>query len=158
MKNSHYLVSLVEHKEFVEGEYWWRQQFGSGDVVVREGARCRKIYYIESGEVSISARLEMEESSLKPGISTLSAGEVFGEPALFEEMPRSATVTALSDCTLLVFDAEGLLQFLDQHQALGYDVMKEMLYSQILRLRKNNERLFSLLAWGLKAHGIDKHL
>jgi CRP-like cAMP-binding protein len=73
-----------------------RVEAAAGDVVIREGEPGDLFYVIESGEVEVT----------KEGrhVATLGSGEFFGEIALLRDVPRTATVTALSDTVLQALD------------------------------------------------------
>lgn len=153
------LFKLLENPDFDEGVYWHRDRVGANEVVFYEGTQERDIYLILSGKVRIVGKVEIDEQRrIKPGFGELSQGDVFGELALFDDEPRSATVTAISDIELAVIDGVALLRFLDDHPEIGYPVIKELISTLVLRMRKANQKIFSLFAWGLKTHGIDEHL
>ncbi len=47
---------------------------------------------------------------------------------------------------------------LERHPDVGYAFLKTLFYVLSERLGKANQRVEHLFAWGLKVHGIDKHL
>ena len=55
-------------------------------------------------------------------------------------------------------DGEQLSRYLDAHPEIGYRVLKTLFAIVIERLSSANRRIEYLLGWGLKAHGIEKHL
>ena len=71
-------------------------ELGPGEVLFREGDAGDGAYLIVSGRVSISKRTPQGEQQL----TTLEAGETFGEIAVFAEQPRTATVSAVEPTTL----------------------------------------------------------
>lgn len=153
------LFDLLEKPEFPEGEYWRRLHVGANTAVFHEGERGREIYLILSGSVRIVGNVDLDEQRrIKPGFSELFQGELFGELAMFDDEPRSASVVTVSDVELAVMDGVALLRFLDAHPQIGYPIVKELISTLVLRLRKANQRIFSLFAWGLKSRGIDEHL
>ena len=81
---------------------------------------------------------------------------MFGELALFDERPHCATVSAVSETELAVIEGPLFLEFLDEHREIGYSILKAILCQLVARLRKTDASVFSLLAWGLKAHELDK--
>ena len=72
--------------------------FGRGSVICRQGDPGGSLFVVGSGQVEIVLEEEGDETRL----ATLSPGEFFGELALLDGEPRSATAKALSDCTCLV--------------------------------------------------------
>jgi CRP-like cAMP-binding protein len=153
------LFGLLENPEFSEGVYWRRLHIDANRVVFHEGETGREIYLILSGVVRIVGNVDLDEKHrIKPGFCELSQGDLFGELAAFDDAPRSATVVAVSDVELAVMDGVALLQFLDEHPEIAYPIAKELITTLVLRLRKANQRIFSLFAWGLKSRGIDEHL
>jgi CRP-like cAMP-binding protein len=71
-------------------------RFRQGEVILREGDTGEEMFFIESGRVRV-VRGKGPNALL---LAELGAGDLFGEMALLTGMPRSATVTALSDLNL----------------------------------------------------------
>ena len=63
------------------------RDFPAGAVIFEEGDPGSRMYVIQSGEVRILKRVGAREITL----ARLGAGEAFGEMALLEGQPRSAT-------------------------------------------------------------------
>jgi len=136
-----------------------QQTFDAGHPIVLEGSDGRGLYLLVKGAARVTERVRLEDQRhIQPGLCDLQAGDVFGELSLFEIAPRSASVIALDSCELLMFDAERLVAYFDEHPEQGYPVLKELFSVLSNRLRQADKRLGSLFAWGLKAHGIDQHL
>ena len=74
-----------------------RDEVASGTTVIREGEPGDRFYVLLSGVAAVS------QSSLG-GRSILRAGEFFGEVALTMDMPRTATVTAMTPCVVASCD------------------------------------------------------
>jgi CRP-like cAMP-binding protein len=62
--------------------------YNDGDIICHEGDEGKSMYVIQSGKVEVIKK--RPEGELKLRIMT--KGEIFGEIALFDHMPRSATV------------------------------------------------------------------
>lgn len=151
--------ALLRHPEFTEGLHWSRVFYGPHQTIVEEGEVGSQVFLVLGGRVRILGDVTVgEDRRIRPGFFDLDVGEVFGELALFDREPRSASVVAVTDCELAVIDGDRLLAFLDQHTDLGYEVLKELVTALVGRLRNTNRKLFSLMAWGLRAHGLDEHL
>ena len=74
--------------------------FSPGEVIIREGAVGDAAYMIVSG----NCRAYRTVSGQKEVLTTMGAGEVFGEMALLLEEPRAASVEAVDQVTVLVLD------------------------------------------------------
>jgi GNAT superfamily N-acetyltransferase len=72
----------------------------AGEVLMREGERGDDMYLILEGAVEVSRNLPRGRRVL----TTLGAGQIFGEGAFLLGTPRSADVTALAECHLLAVD------------------------------------------------------
>jgi voltage-gated potassium channel len=80
-----------------------------GEVLMREGDTGECMYFIVSGQVEVRG---------KAGTFILKAGDFFGEIALIERCPRTATVTSLTRGQLLVLDARDFHKFVANDHAL----------------------------------------
>ena len=70
------------------------------------GEPGESLYVVRSGEVELFIR---DTAGQKIALAIAGAGEVFGELALLDRGPRTATAVALSDCELLELDRDDLL-------------------------------------------------
>jgi len=64
-----------------------------GEAVVRLGERGKAMYFVVAGEITV------EREDAKP--VSLQTGQFFGEIALIDDRPRTATVRAVTSCQLL---------------------------------------------------------
>lgn len=76
-----------------------------GTEVIREGEPGHSFYVIARGSVRVT-RLDKEAGQVQ--LAELRDGAIFGELALLSAAPRSATVSAITDCDLLEFDRDAL--------------------------------------------------
>jgi voltage-gated potassium channel len=82
-----------------------------GERLIRKGDQADSMYFIVSGDVEV----DQETSAPK---ARLSAGEFFGEIALIAERTRTATITALTPCKLLLLHKDDFESFMDAHPDL----------------------------------------
>src|SRR5262245_20402399 len=77
-------------------------KFKAGNTIISEGEDGNTAFLIVSGSVKVSVGQEAKAKTL----TTLGAGEVFGEMCLIEPGPRSATVKAVTDteCVVTSYD------------------------------------------------------
>jgi len=66
----------------------------AGEVIIKEGDQAAGFFVINSGKVEV---VQDVDGSNPQQLATLSAGDFFGEMALFEGFPRNATVRAMED-------------------------------------------------------------
>lgn len=76
-----------------------------GEVVIAEGEPGQSFYVIARGAVRVTKRRAQGDVIT---LASLHDGSIFGEMALVSASPRTATVTADSDCDLLEFDRDAL--------------------------------------------------
>ncbi len=74
-----------------------RDEVAAGTAIVREGENGDRFYVLLSGIAAVS------QNSLG-GRRVLRAGEYFGEVALAMQVPRTATVTAMTPCVVASCD------------------------------------------------------
>src|SRR5262245_21242172 len=67
--------------------------FRAREVIFREGDKPDGVYYLCTGKVQVSRKLGGHDQV----VAQLEADSVFGELAMVDDRPRSATVTAMED-------------------------------------------------------------
>ena len=153
------LKEIIRDSAFVKETAWWHREFSAQEHILRAGEEGRSLFLVESGELRVTGRVELGgQRPVQPGICDLKAGDLFGELSLYAAHPRNASVIAITDGSLLEIDSGQLSRYLDDHPELGYCFLKELFITQAQRLDRSNQRVESLFAWGLKAHGIDNYL
>lgn len=73
-----------------------------GDVIIEQGSVGDYFYFLKSGRCVISRKPAPHSKEIRLGV--LEKGEIFGEDALITDAPRTVSVTALTDVTLLRLD------------------------------------------------------
>jgi F420-non-reducing hydrogenase small subunit len=94
--------------------------FEKGEIVCREGDPGDTMYIIQSGAVKISRNREGEEMVL----AILEQGEFFGEMALVDQQPRSATVSTMSRTRLLPLTRTSFLQRTSRDPGISLHLIK----------------------------------
>ncbi len=105
--------------------------FKAGETIFLQGQAGDKMYIIETGEVELARRFGPSERQ----ISALAVGDFFGEMSVLEDLPRTATARALSDCRLLPIDPATFDHLLRQHP----EITVRMLRTLSGRLREIDE-------------------
>lgn len=109
--------------------------FRRGDVILKEGEQSTEVYIVLSGQVEVVTELTEDTTSL----IILGAGQSFGEMALLDAGPRSATIRCISaEATLLTFSRDELLAFWDKECRVGYRMILNVARDLAFKLRIRN--------------------
>ena len=107
--------------------------FSAGAEIFKEGDAGDGIYVVKEGAVEISVSMGQNNQRV---FAKLGPGELFGEMAVLELKPRSATAIAAADTQVYFIPREELLVMLGNSPALSLELLREI--SQ--RLRDFNRR------------------
>ncbi|TGE08315.1 cyclic nucleotide-binding domain-containing protein [Hymenobacter fodinae] len=107
-------------------------QFQDGETIFRKGDMGTSLYIIYDGEVSI---MNQEHH-----LATFRTGDFFGELALLDAEPRSATATARGDVTAFRLDQEDFYDVMEECSEVLHNILRVLCQ----RLRLQNERLKQL--------------
>jgi CRP-like cAMP-binding protein len=80
------------------------RRWTSGERITREGEIDNTLYLIQHGQVDILKKIASRQGEREEKIASLREGDSFGEMALLDQLPRSASVVANSDSVLLALD------------------------------------------------------
>jgi CRP-like cAMP-binding protein len=107
--------------------------FKKGHVLFHEGDDGEEMYIVQSGKVAIKKKLKEGDATL----AVLEKGDFFGEMAILERMPRSASAEVIEEGDLIVIAGE---IFGDMIKA-NPEIAVRMLRKQSIRLRETNKQL-----------------
>ncbi len=118
------------------------QEYSLGTVIIEENEQPREtLFVIEKGELVVSTgevgpdgHNIVSESML----TTLGAGDVFGEIALIDDMPHSANVKAMSDAAIVMIPSKKLREIIDSDARAGMAIYKNLAKLLCERLRLSN--------------------
>jgi len=112
--------------------------YPDGEPIVRQGEMGDSMFVIQQGNVEVLR----EEAGRTFRLTSLGPGELFGEMALFEKAPRSATVRAVGEARVLTVDKRTFLQRVQEDPSLAFRVLQTMsarirsLDGEVARLRE----------------------
>lgn len=127
---------------------------GEGDTVFRQGEPGEHLYIIVSGTVRLSATTE---GGLEQPIALHGSASCFGEMALLDGEPRSASAVAARPAELLRVDRQELEAMLRRHPAAREKFLREGVSLVSSRLRSANERYWGLAGRSLRARAGAAH-
>ncbi|XP_034825335.1 uncharacterized protein [Maniola hyperantus] len=95
--------------------------YGPGRVIVRQHQEAHAMYFIISGDVTVSQLIfdELIQQHVSVEVGVMLPGDMFGEVSLLHNIPRTATVTTNDHCELLALmkeDFKNVLQASIQKQ------------------------------------------
>jgi putative methionine-R-sulfoxide reductase with GAF domain len=96
--------------------------YSEGEVIFQEGEEGDRMYVVQSGSVRITKKTPSGQIPM----ATLEEGEIFGEMALFDRLPRSATASAIGDTRILGIDKKKLFQSIDRDPTLVFRLIESM--------------------------------
>lgn len=121
----------------------WERSFEKGYTVVREGrAGSGYMYVIREGQVSVS---KLSKDGREMILDFLGAGDFFGEMALLDGEPRSASVRTLRPTSMFVLSEAVFLQALRASPELALALIREL----SRRLREVDEQVGGLYFQGV---------
>jgi len=105
------------------------KRYAAGETIMREGEPRAHMYYLHTGTAVVLAKgREVEE---------VTSGGIFGEMAMIDHGPRSASVVARTDCEAVAVNEQLFLLLVHQTPFFAIDVMRTL----VRRLRAMNELL-----------------
>jgi len=113
----------------------FRQSYQKSEVIFEEGSTGSEMYLIHSGRVLLSIR---QDEAREVPLVVLNPGDFFGEMALVDDSPRSATASAVEDHTeLIIMDRARFLFMVRQQPEFALSLM----HTLCRRLRDMDKRL-----------------
>ena len=110
----------------------------AGDYFCRENAPAHSMFVLEAGSVRVIKSWQGRDVELR----RLAAGDCFGEMALIDLYPRSASIRAAEDCRALEFGPEDLMH-LFEHDMEQFALIQMNLARELSRrLRDTDAKLF----------------
>ena len=153
------LNDILESSQLEEGVAWKRVFYNAGDKIIEKDEIGSSIFFVEDGCVRVFGVADLEKDvKVSPSLCDLEKGSIFGDICLYSRHRRTATVRALTNSCVLEVRSELLSAYLDDHPEVGYVFLKGLFEIMAARLETAGDRIEKLLAWGIKAHDIDKYL
>jgi len=114
----------------------YSKTFKAGSQIFSEGDFGREMYIILKGEVEIFRILDGKKSQL----AVLKQGDIFGELAIIDKFPRSATAVALTDSVVLAVNSSAFESVILESK----DFTKKIIKLLSTRIRRTNDIVLSI--------------
>jgi len=118
---------------------------GTTDAVFNQGEEGRDLYIVSDGRVAI--RVATQDGSAID-VAELGPGDFFGEMAIFEDAPRSATCVMVEGGRLYRLRKADFFALMDRHPQTAIKIMYRMVAITTNRLNATSSFLSDLVRWG----------
>ena len=132
-----------------------RHEIKNGELALRAGDRGETAYFILSGAVEVF----IERDGRHVTLARLGKGEIFGEMAIIDPGPRSASVRAVEDTICIVTTYDDFTRSITENPQFATEFLRTL----VARLREANARIVELsdgrgesLRKLLQKHGRDR--
>lgn len=146
LKNSPLFEGLsgaeIESLEPLFGE----KRIPEGKTVFVENMPGEFLYLIEQGAIKISKMLAESDEKI---LVILGPDDFFGEMAILERTPRSATARVAEDACLLSLQRKDFEVLCEESPKLGLKLMRNIIRTFTRRVRENSEEYREMLIWSL---------
>jgi len=122
-----------------------KKEIPAGKTVFIENMPGESLYLVESGEIDISKMLSEGDEQL---LVSLGTGEVFGELAILDETPRSATARVSRDAVLWRLERPDFEQLCRDHPVSGLRFVRNLVALFCQRIRENNREYREMILLG----------
>ena len=112
------------------------RRYRAGETVFAEGSAGAEMYVVTSGCIEIRDTAAPDEP-----VAAVCAGEMFGEFALIDSLPRSMAAVCAEDATVLVIAKHDFERLMAQHADLGSHIYRNIAETLVGRLRRTNVSL-----------------
>ena len=115
----------------------FKQFFSAGHTIFEQGDLPKHLYFVATGVVEIFIQVK----TARKIVATIEKGGIFGEMAVVDDKPRSATANAKTDVTCFALDASQLDTIIQTHPNFSLKLIR--LLSK--KLRDSNEHISELI-------------
>jgi CRP/FNR family cyclic AMP-dependent transcriptional regulator len=112
-------------------------------LLFTEGDPGEALYIVVDGSVRIS---KVVPGAKEEAMAFMERGGCFGEMALFDEFPRSATAIAHEECRVLFIEKEAFLDLLRSDPVIARKILWAFCRTLSVRLRETTDRIVALFA------------
>lgn len=139
LKNTAFFQGFTPTQISLTAEFLHERKFAANEHIFEIGHPGAALYFVTEGEVSIEIP---GESTVAPvQLAKLSKGSFFGEMALIDDAPRSASARAETEVTVLALPRSELESMLQQTPFLGGLVFKALAQITSSRMKATLERM-----------------
>ncbi len=132
IRNVYFFNGLTDDEILSIGNVCHKQTLNTGEIICKEGSEANRFFIILSGAVEVWKDYYQKEPDM---LAVHGPGHLFGEMALVDELPRSATVIAREKTELLYIYRDDFQRIIKENSSIALSIMK----SVSAMIRKSNE-------------------
>lgn len=121
------------------------QKVPKGRAIVEEDSLGESMFVLMRGRVRVEKKTPADDRYTVTFLSH-ERGDFFGELGLLDSDRRSATVTAETECEVIVIERDRFIQFGDANPVAGLSVTRRIASNLASRLRRANDDVITLFA------------
>ncbi len=144
LKDINIFQGLTSYERAKIAKYFKKKEYMSKEVIIKEGDAGDGMFVIKRGAVKITKKLSSKNEQV---LANLVDGDFFGEMALLDGSPRSATVTAISPVKMLELYRASLQEFVDKEPRIGVKVLYNLAKIMAERIRESGDKIRDILIW-----------
>ena len=142
LKENEIFRPLNDREIAVVSKFVDEKNYPAGSSLFYENMKGEAMYIVVSGQVRLSKMLsEGEEKTL----TTMGAGDYFGENALLEEGPRTVTAIVSQDSSLLIIKRAAFNKLLEEEPKAAVKIIMGMYQVLSGRIRKASPKLQQMI-------------
>lgn len=140
LKNVDLFANLPDQALESLSAYAKRRRYPKNTIILMEGDACNHFYVVETGTLKVFVE---DANGRQATLNILGPGEHFGELALIDGAPRSASVMTVTDAELLAISQRDFHTFIEDDHAISLELMKALV--KRVRMLTDNVRDLALL-------------
>jgi len=147
---------ILRRNQMWEKKPRYERQLMPGETLFQEGDTGEEMYFIRKGKIKISIGEEDQEKVL----AILKDGDFFGEMAVIDGSPRSASATSIDETDLIIIDKESFISKINENPLVAYVI--EILTKRVrtldeqlnyLTIKSDEERIIHFILARAKQQG-----
>lgn len=123
------------------------RSFDIGMCAISEGDPGDSLFVVQRGRMQVEKEIG---GNTTKRLQELGPGDFFGEMSFLNKAPRSASVRALTECSVLKVSAEKFDKLIAENAPLGIKFLRGMARELTWRLRTTNEELKKAIEWAIE--------
>jgi CRP-like cAMP-binding protein len=149
LKDLAFFSDLTEEEVEVVSKILNKKEFRTGETVFKDSEDGQSLFIIKKGEVKACKTAPDGELFT---LTTMRAGDIFGEMSFLDARPRSATIVALSDLDTYMIDKADFEGLVDNHPRIIYKLLKNIVFTIHDIVRRMNTSYMEMInyMWGRK--------